>query len=299
MQLYRKYFTDEQAIDSARTQPDWGVNVLNMGHNIHPADTSYPDKAHPQPYNFEWENGRVLNEYQLVYIAAGSGTFETEHLGSVIIKPGTVFLLFPGVWHRYRPLRDSGWEEYWVGFGGHYPEYLMSQECFNPHNPLLYIGFNSEFLNVFNNLINTLNTGLNTYPQILSCLTIQILGIVYASALLKEKPQSHKEDVINNLRYKIHEDWDKPLNMEELADQYHISYTWFRKAFKEISGVSPGQYHLNLKIDKACQMLKETELPIAQIALATGFVTEFHFSRIFKKKITLAPSRYRQQFKLK
>jgi AraC-like DNA-binding protein len=296
MQLYRKYFS-EQIIASESDQPNWGVDVLNVGHNIHPANTAYPDKAHPNTYSFDWEKGRILNEYQLVYIASGCGIFEAEHIGTVSIRSGTVFLLFPGIWHRYKPLDESGWEEYWIGFKGHYPEYLMKQECFNADNPLINIGFNNEFLNVFNHLIDALKLEVNTVQQILSCYAIQLLGIVYASALLKEKPQSRKEDIINNLRYKIHENWSKPLHMEELANQYHVSYIWFRKAFKEIAGVSPGQYHLNLKLEKACHMLVDTNLSISEIAYLTGFVTEFHFSRIFKKKMVLSPSKYRKEFK--
>jgi AraC-like DNA-binding protein len=297
MQQYRKYFISEQAIDSGSTQPNWGIDVLNVGHNIHPANALYPDKAHPHAYALDWEKGRVLNEYQLIYIASGSGIFEAEHIGTVSIKSGTVFLLFPGIWHRYKPLDKTGWEEYWIGFKGHYPEYLMNQDCFNANNPLINIGFNNEFLNVFNNLINALELEVSTVQQILACYTIQLLGIVYASALLKDKPQSRKEDIVNNMRYKIHENWATPLQMEELAKQYHVSYTWFRKSFKEITGVSPGQYHLSLKLEKARQMLADTSLSISEISYLTGFVTEFHFSKIFKKKMELSPSKYRQEFK--
>jgi transcriptional regulator GlxA family with amidase domain len=82
--------------------------------------------------------------------------------------------------------------------------------------------------------------------------------------------------------------------MEELAAQHNVSYVWFRKAFKEVTGTSPGQYLLNLKLEKACQMLNETELTISEVAYLTGFVSEYHFSKIFKKKIKVSPSRYRE-----
>ncbi|TZF84127.1 AraC family transcriptional regulator [Pedobacter sp. BS3] len=294
MELYRKYFTVEQLEQIAQTKPDWGVNVLNVGHNIHPRNKKYPDTNHPNPYCFDWNEGRVLNEYQLVYIASGGGVFEAEKVGSVIVDPGTVFLLYPGVWHRYKPLYDKGWEEYWVGFNGHYAEYLMRQECFDPDTPLIHMGFNTDFLNIFIRLIDTLRFEGVAFSQISSCLTIQLLGLVYASALLKERPHNRKEQMINNLRYKMHENWASGLTMEELAAQHNVSYIWFRKAFKEVVGISPGQYYLNLKLEKACQMLKETVLTVSEIAFLTGFVSEYHFSRIFKKKIGFSPSKYRE-----
>jgi len=297
MDIYRKYFNPEQIAKLAALQPNWGVTILNVGHNIHPPHRHYPDPQHPSDYRFDLHKGRILNEFQLVYIASGAGTFEAEHVGKIIIEAGTVFLLFPGVWHRYKPLHDKGWEEYWVGFSGYFAEYLMNQDCFSPDSPLIHLGFNSEFLNIFIRLIDTLKYEGVAFSQLSSCFTIQLLGLVYASALLKEKSNNRKENIINNIRYKIHEHWSDATTMEELASQHNVSYIWFRKAFKEVVGISPGQYHLNLKLEKACQMLKETNLTISEIAFSTGFISEYHFSRIFKKKNNFSPSLYREESK--
>jgi AraC-like DNA-binding protein len=82
--------------------------------------------------------------------------------------------------------------------------------------------------------------------------------------------------------------------MEKLAQEHNVSYVWFRKAFKDIIGTSPGQYHLNIKIEKAAQMLRETTLTVSEVADKTGFESEFYFSRFFKKKMNTTPSEYRR-----
>ncbi len=294
MDTYRKYFNSNRLASLARLEPNWGVTVLNVGHNVHPENTIYPDDNHPSNYHFDWSKGRTLEEFQVVYIANGSGTFEAERVGTVAIKPGTVFLLFPGVWHRFKPSNNTGWEEYWVGFSGQFAEHLMKQDCFSYDTPLIDLGFNAEFLNIFIRLIDTLKYEGVAFTQMASCLTIQLLGLVYASALLKVKPNNRKENIINNIRYKIHERWADDLAMEDLAKQHNVSYIWFRKAFKDIVGVSPGQYQLNIKIQKACQMLKETNLSVSEVAYAVGFMSEYHFSRLFKKKINIPPSVFRE-----
>ncbi|MDE3237051.1 MAG: AraC family transcriptional regulator [Bacteroidota bacterium] len=277
-------------------EPTWGITILHAGHNVHPPQNTYPDQyLHPPNYYFGWEKGRVLEEFQLVFIAAGSGIFEAEHVGRVVIESGTVFLLFPGVWHRYRPAVDTGWEEYWVGFKGSFADHLMSQECFRYDAPLIHVGFNIELLNIFIRLMDTLKFEGTAFSQIASCQTIQLLGLVYASALLKEKCNNRKVNIINNIKYKIHEQWASSFEMEELAIQQHVSYAWLRKAFKEITGISPGQYLLNIKIEKASQMLGETDLSIAEVAAAAGFLSDHHFSRYFKKKMKVSPSKYREQ----
>jgi len=295
MDTYKKYFDPKQIANLDQAGPDWGITVLNVGHNIHPANQLYPKPTHPEAYVFEWVKGRTLDEFQLVYIANGSGEFEAEHGVKIAVKPGTVFFLYPGIWHRYRPDIAAGWEEYWVGFKGSFAEHLMNQDCFNNNTPLIHIGFNTEFLNVFIRLIDTLKYEGVAFSQMASCFTIQLLGLVYASALMKEKTYNRKEHVINNIRYQIHERWAEVINMEELAAQHHESYIWFRKAFKQVTGISPGQYHINLKIEKACQMLRETDLSISEIAFATGFLSEHHFSGLFKKKMYLPPSVYREK----
>ena len=295
MAQYRNYLPDAKAHDG-ELKVDWGITVLNIGHNIHPQDTIYPDDNHPYPYRFGWNLGRKLDEYQLVYISSGTGIFEAERVGKVQVIPGTVFLLFPGVWHRYKPDPQVGWEEYWVGFHGQYASHLMEQDCFNADSPLIQIGFNSEIINIFNRLIETLKLKTEAYLHMRSCLTIQLLGLVYASALLKEKPQNRRQEIINNIRYKMHENLRSELSLESLAPEQNVSYVWFRKAFKELTGLSPHQYHLTLRLERACDLLKDTSLTISEIAFQSGFDSESHFSRMFKKKYQKSPSSYKSIF---
>jgi AraC-like DNA-binding protein/mannose-6-phosphate isomerase-like protein (cupin superfamily) len=294
MGLYRKYFNEQQIQTLVESEPNWGVNIITVGHYVHIPQTKYPDTKHPASHYFSWEVGRRLSEYQMVYIANGKGIIETEYTPSVEVHEGTLLLLFPNVWHRYRPLEGTGWEEFWVGFDGHYAEYLMRQECFDPQKPILDIGFNAEFLNVFIRLIDTVKNEGVAFRQICSCLVIQLLGLIYASALLSDKSRTRQETAIRAIRYKIHQHWAEDLDMEKLAREQKISYVLFRKSFKDILGISPGQYHLNLKIEKSAQMLKETDFSIAKIAESAGFESEFYFSRFFKKKMGVPPSTYRK-----
>lgn len=294
MDTFRKYINPGNDPDSI--QPDWGIKVLNVGHYIHPSGKVYPDPVHPDGYFFDYAKGRVLSEYQLVYIASGTGNFEAEFIGQVSVQPGTLFFLYPGIWHRFKPDANTGWTEYWVGFEGHYATHLMNQDCFSPEHPLIYMGFNAEFINIFIQLIDTIKFEGIGSKQLAACLTIQLLGLVYASALLKVKSSSRKAQLINNIKYSIHENLNKDISPEKLAANHNVSYAWFRKAFKEITGQSPGQYQLNLKIQKAAKMLLETDMGISEIAYQNGFESEYYFSRLFKAKMDLSPSRYRSDF---
>ena len=288
----RKYF-EKVVAENALVRPNWGVVVLNVGHNLHPARTPYPDHGHPGDYYFDWQKGRTLNEFQLVYIAQGQGSFESTGNQSTIVEAGTVFLLFPGVWHRFQPSKETGWEEFWVGFKGPYAEYLMTQTCIKPEAPLLNIGFNTEFFHIFSRLVDTVRYEDTNFQELTSCLTIQLLSLVYASSLTVDSTQNRRKQLIDRARFRIHEHEEQAIDMQELARELHVSYAWFRREFKEILGIAPGQYHLELRLNRARQLLRETTLSVGQIAAQTGFGSEFYFSRIFKNKTGIPPLQFR------
>jgi hypothetical protein len=96
----------------------WGLHVTGCGIADLPPHTSYPPTQHPKGYMFNWKNGRSLPEFQLVYITRGRGSFESKETGKQKISEGTIFVLFPGIWHRYKPKVNTGWKEHWVSFNG-------------------------------------------------------------------------------------------------------------------------------------------------------------------------------------
>lgn len=80
-----------------------------------------------------------------------------------------------------------------------------------------------------------------------------------------------------------------------LSEKAGISEVYFRKLFKECYGISPGQYLLKIKIDKAKQLLKTGTLTITEISAKCGYSNVYHFCEIFKKKTGMTPTEYRKK----
>lgn len=87
--------------------------------------------------------------------------------------------------------------------------------------------------------------------------------------------------------------FEDSVNLAELIRQAGISERTFSRRWKKQFGISPYAYILNRKINKSCQMLQETNLPVYEIAAAVGFTDQYYFSRIFKKYISYSPLEYR------
>ncbi|MGE7623631.1 helix-turn-helix domain-containing protein [Viridibacillus sp. NPDC096237] len=91
---------------------------------------------------------------------------------------------------------------------------------------------------------------------------------------------------------------DSSLNLTTLADFLGISTSYLSMLFSSTKGITFKQYLNEKRLTHAMQLLKETSLPISEIALTTGFNDANYFSKVFKSNFTISPIAYRQQMKL-
>ena len=84
-------------------------------------------------------------------------------------------------------------------------------------------------------------------------------------------------------------------NLDRLAAQARLSKFHFNRLFKSATGVSPSQYHINLRMDAARKLLRETKKTVVEVALDVGYTNPSHFARLFRRQTGLSPSDYRQQ----
>lgn len=83
------------------------------------------------------------------------------------------------------------------------------------------------------------------------------------------------------------------IKIDDLAKMCNVSPIYFRKRFKEYSGITPIEYKLNTAINQAKRQLIYTDKPIWEIAEALGFSSTTYFCRIFKKYAKISPLKYR------
>jgi AraC-like DNA-binding protein len=85
----------------------------------------------------------------------------------------------------------------------------------------------------------------------------------------------------------------EPVKVSALARLANLSSTYYSGLFKEQTGCAPRDYLHLLRIHRACQLLRETELSIKQIAARVGYQDPFHFSRQFKTFHGVSPTEFR------
>jgi AraC family transcriptional regulator len=85
------------------------------------------------------------------------------------------------------------------------------------------------------------------------------------------------------------------VDLSRLAAQAGLSKFHFQRLFKRALGVSPSRYHINLRMDAARRLLRETKKSVVAVALEVGYASPSHFARLFRRETGLSPSDYRRQ----
>ncbi len=93
----------------------------------------------------------------------------------------------------------------------------------------------------------------------------------------------------------ISENLSRNLTLAEMANLLQMGPCHFARAFKESTGLSPHQFVLRRRVERALQMLKETRNNLADIAYDLGFSSQGHFTTVFSKIVGVSPSNYREQ----
>jgi AraC-like DNA-binding protein len=270
----------------------WGLYVTGAGFEQVRPGQPYPSSGHPATHEFEWRKGRVLHEYALVYIAAGEGQFHSQATGEATVPAGTVMLLFPDVWHRYRPLKETGWEEYWVCFAGEHATQMQERGFLRAEEPLLKTGRDELILRAFRVLLDRMRSEPVGFEQLISASVWEIVSAALSAARRRDSG-SRQHELVRRAKLILEEQGEGLPVIEDLAARLGLSSSHLQHLFKEYTGLSPYQYHLQLKVQRAREMLLSSHLSVKQVAGILQFRSVYHFSTLFKKKTGLSPGQWR------
>lgn len=278
----------------------WGLTVTTVGYQqIQRNFDKYPPNfGHPDKYFFIPQHGRILDEFQLVYITQGSGRFYTSKDEWIKVNEGDIISINPSKWHSYIPNKETGWSEYWIGFKGVFMEQLLFNGLINKENCIYKVGLRDEILSLYQKAIEVATKESIDYQQVLTGIANLILGL--ALAYDKEK-QFESLTVMHMTKAKmiIRENIYEKITPVEIAEQLNMSYSCFRKTFKTFTGFSPACYIQNLKIQVAKDILLSSDLSIKEVAFNLHFDNAEYFSAQFKKHIGVSPKDFRAKNKIR
>ena len=117
--------------------------------------------------------------------------------------------------------------------------------------------------------------------------------LVMAGVEYLEDAEESEKSFVNRLMNYMWENIDGDLSLCTLSDKLHLNPSYLSRRFKSLSGKNLTEAILELRVKKACELLKNTSLKISEIAPMVGYETAANFSKVFKKMMNITPREYR------
>lgn len=276
---------------------DWGITVNTVGAESVPSQyTVYPPrKEHPDDFYFTPSRGRILDSYQLLYITRGKGVFYTSPEHHIAIGEGDIMVLQPHTWHSYFPDKRTGWQEYWIGFQGINMDSRFQNNFFRKDQVVYHVGVQDNIVQLYEQAIQVAMEEKAACQQFLAGIANLILGMTmyYAQNCGFDNKAAEQ---IDKAKVIIRENLLDNITAEEVASKVNMSYSWFRKLFKEYTGLSPAHYIQELKMQQAKQLLSTSRRTVKEIAYSLNFEELTYFSQVFKKYTGFTPISYREKY---
>jgi AraC-like DNA-binding protein len=279
-----------------RQEDPWECTATSVGYERVQPGSPYPPRRHPVDHHFDWDHGRVLSAYQLVYVIEGQGAFESEVSPKCHrIEAGAVMTLFPGIWHRYAPDPKTGWVEQWIECCGPAFDRARSSGLLRPERPVWRVGLPPELLQAFERCHALAQQRSAGVQALLSTMGLHLLSVLLRAAQSHSGAPRTMDHKIAQAQGLLARRYHEPVSVERLARELNVSYSSFRQAFKAQAGISPKQYQLRIRLHKAQDFLANTSKSVGEIADILGFDSAFHLSKQFKDSTGLAPQAWRKR----
>jgi AraC-like DNA-binding protein len=213
-----------------------------------------------------------------VIVTEGRGTFESRESGALTIPANSALLLFPGVWHRYKPDSQTGWTERWLTFNGELVHRLVEHHGVTPSLPVLALRKIPTLLTMFDRFFSSVCRAPTTQSIVLSLGAMAILSSAVERARkvpgsrVAAMPQPPVEDeLVASAIDLIWTQSHRPLSVEQIADELGVSRRTIERRVRAAIGRSVLEEIQACRLSRAKRLLRETDLPIKTVAYLSGF----------------------------
>lgn len=241
------------------------------------------------PPDHGWGPG-VRDHYLLHYVVSGQGSYETEGR-TFVLHAGDAFLAWPDTLIYYRADTAEPWEYYWVGFSGPAAPLLLAQTPFTRRQSVLRPDAGEALRQ---GLLDIYKARGADYPS-----AVRMAGYLQAALglLMEDLPDRGEVNLAVYARRGmqfIQQNYSHAIGVEEAARYAGVSRSCLYRAFRAEFGCAPSTYLTSYRIQRACQLLRHSALPVGTVALSVGFEDPYYFSRAFRREMGQSPSKYRE-----
>jgi AraC-like DNA-binding protein len=238
----------------------------------------------------------VRSQYLIHYIIDGEGSY-TVNNQTYKLKKNEGFLICPNVLTYYESDKENPWSYMWVGFNGVKAQTYLNYANLNEENLIFEYSEDDTLKNYISEMLKLKERDYSN--------ELKLEGLLY---FFMSKLAEVRKNTFDQKSYKsaevyleksvefIENNYSNNIKINDIASYIGINRSYLTHIFKKNINMSPQEFLVNYKIDKACTLLRNTDLPIKAVAKSVGYSDPLTFSKIFKKINGDNPKSYREIF---
>ena len=245
------------------------------------------EELHISAFGVEWigENARwgpCRRQKGIIhYVLSGKGYFNGQ-----LVCENQGFYIAPSSFSEYYPDKEDPWNYFWIDASSEFAQRYIQPVANPDENGIFDYGFKGKLLTIIDKIMSV-NQPMGT-----------IESLAFAFSILKLHTPS--ADVSRSRQYVlqaknfIENSLNKQITVYDVADAISIHDRYLYTLFVRYEGISPKEYILKRKIEMAQDLLGNTGLSIMEVSVASGFPDVYSFSRMFKSKTGISPTKFRK-----
>jgi AraC-like DNA-binding protein len=237
---------------------------------------------------------------ELLIIIKGHVEYQIENKIQ-LIKSGNLLLLNPGIYHKKITDENSNFSLLHIGLTnfkmrGLKKDYIPT----NNASPFIVLEKNKkDFYKCCEEIINEQQKSMSGFDLILKALTMKLVILLIREIQYEENTKDNlkfsfesteKTNIVYSIINYMNENYMNNISLDKIAKNMYLSSVYISKIFKEVTGDSPINYLIKLRLARANSLLKEN-IPIQVVATNVGYKDAYYFSKLFKKYYGVPPSK--------
>ena len=228
----------------------------------------------------------IRSHFLIVLVESGTAVLYRGER-EILFGDKNILVMFPREKIYYKALSD--WTIKWIGVSGNQVEDIFRAAGVTRENPV----FTPEKYTEISNIMSCLYDIKYDNSMFVKC-KIQSLLYEFFSHILPENSGKNYVDPIDSALRIIKYNYNNDLNIKVIADSLFLDSAYFSRLFKRKVGTAPKKFILQTRMEKAKELLRDTNHHIKEISTTIGFDDPLYFSKMFYKTEGMTPSKYRE-----
>ena len=235
---------------------------------------------------------RVCPYHLIHFVTKGCGTLHMQDV-DLPVQAGEAFLIPMEKIAWYRASEEDPWSYSWIGFLGTQADAHFRRLMSRTDSKYVLTGLDTaKYHSLIKEGAHLDETDTSRF-FLANSILLRIFSELYAD-LGEERKMEDSNVIADEIRYYLEMKYSEKLQMNDVAQAFHIHPNYLTRIFRERFAMTPKRYFVRLKMEKACRLLKETQLPVSMISDALGFDDPLAFSKRFHGIYGISPTGYRR-----